>query len=69
LPYRKVARRLRDFGFRPASQTGSHVHFVHPDGRHAVVPHHAREDIGRGLLFTIIKDARIDPDDFLAAFR
>lgn len=42
LPYRKVARRLRDFGFEPVSQEGSHVRFRHPDGRQAIVPRHVR---------------------------
>lgn len=42
LPYRKVARRLRDFGFEPLSQEGSHVRFRHPDGRQAIVPRHVR---------------------------
>ncbi len=69
LPYRKVARRLADFGFRRVSQQGSHVKFRHADGRQAIVPHHARAEIGRGLLATIVKDAGIDPDDFFAAFR
>lgn len=69
LPYRKVARRLADFGFRPVSQSGSHVKFRHPDGRQAIVPHHARRELGVGLLRTIVKDSGIDPDEFFAAFR
>jgi predicted RNA binding protein YcfA (HicA-like mRNA interferase family) len=69
LPYRKVVRRLADFGFHPVSQQGSHVKLRHPDGRQAIVPHHARKDLGRGLLRTIVRDAGIDPDEFFAAFR
>lgn len=69
LPFRKVARRLADFGFVPASQSGSHVKFRHADGRQAIVPHHARRELGRGLLRTIVKDAGIDVDEFFAVFR
>lgn len=66
LPYRKVARRLQEFGFVPVSQAGSHVKFRHPDGRRTVVPHHSREDIGRGILASVVKEAGIDLDEFLA---
>jgi len=41
------------------------VFLQHPDGRSTVVPVHAREEIGRGLLRKIIKDAEVDVDEFL----
>ena len=69
LPYRKVARRLAEFGFVPIGQSGSHVRFAHPDGRSTVVPFHARDDLDRWLLMKIVKAARLDPEDFFAAFR
>jgi len=37
----------------------------HPDGRTTVVPVHPGEDIGRGLLRKIIRDARVDIEEFL----
>jgi len=37
----------------------------HPDGRTTVVPIHTGEDIGRGLLRKIIRDARLDVEEFL----
>ncbi|MEK6975743.1 MAG: type II toxin-antitoxin system HicA family toxin [Candidatus Thermoplasmatota archaeon] len=43
LPYRKVKRALLRLGFRIDRQVGSHVIFVHSDGRLLSVPHHARE--------------------------
>ncbi|MHB8605027.1 MAG: type II toxin-antitoxin system HicA family toxin [Thermoplasmatota archaeon] len=67
LPFRKIASALERLGFRPVRQRGSHVIFMHADGRVAVVPRHDREDIGRGFLRGILKDARIDLDEFLAA--
>lgn len=33
------------------------------------MPFHAWKDIHRGLLLKIVKDTRIDPDEFFAAFR
>lgn len=66
MPYRKVARRLAEFGFVPVGQVGSHVKFRHADGRRTVVPNHARETIGRGLLLDIVKEARIDPHEFFS---
>jgi predicted RNA binding protein YcfA (HicA-like mRNA interferase family) len=69
LPYRKMARRLKDFGFRPERQRGSHVTFLHPDGRMVNVPHHAREELSKGFVLALIHQAGIDPDEFLAAFR
>jgi predicted RNA binding protein YcfA (HicA-like mRNA interferase family) len=37
----------------------------HPDGRTTVVPIHPGEDIGRGLLRKVIRDAQVDEDEFL----
>lgn len=69
LPFRKVVRRLADFGFVPIGQRGSHVQFQHADGRHITVPHHAIRDLQRGLLMRICRQGRIDPNEFFKAFR
>ena len=61
LPYRKVAKRLSDFGFQPVRSRGSHVFFEHDDGRNTVVPNHPGEDIGRGMLRKILRDIDITP--------
>ena len=37
----------------------------HSDGRTTVVPVHPGEEIGRGLLRKIIKDAKLTKDEFL----
>jgi predicted RNA binding protein YcfA (HicA-like mRNA interferase family) len=37
----------------------------HPDGRITVVPVHAAEKIGPGLLLKIIKDAKLTKEEFL----
>ncbi len=38
---------------------GSHHILRHPDGRRTVVPVHAGEDIGPGLMGKILRDTRI----------
>jgi predicted RNA binding protein YcfA (HicA-like mRNA interferase family) len=65
LPFRKVQRSLRRLGFQPVRQRGSHVIFAHADGRVTVVPNHPGEDIGPGLLRKILRDAAVEPEDFL----
>ena len=44
---------------------GSHVVLKHPDGRITVVPVHAKEDIGVGLLLKIMKDAKLERAEFI----
>lgn len=66
LPYRKVSRALEALGFVLIRQSGSHAFFRHPDGRTSVVPNHPREEMGRGLVRRIIRDARVEADEFLS---
>jgi predicted RNA binding protein YcfA (HicA-like mRNA interferase family) len=43
---------------------GSHHFLRHDDGRVTVVPVHAGEIIGPGLLQKILRDCRINAEDF-----
>jgi predicted RNA binding protein YcfA (HicA-like mRNA interferase family) len=65
LPARKVLKILSVLGFRIVRRRGSHVVLKHPDGRITVVPVHAAEKIGPGLLLKIIKDAKMTKEEFL----
>ena len=65
LPARKVIKVLSVLGFRVVRRRGSHVVLKHPDGRITVVPVHAGEKIGIGLLLKIIKDAKLSREEFL----
>ncbi len=61
----KLLRLLRALGFEQIRQKGSHCFFRHPgDGRTTVVPLHASEDIGKGLLKKILADIRLDASEF-----
>lgn len=61
----KVIKVLVKLGFIVVRQRGSHVILKHPDGRVTVVPVHRGEELGRGILREIIKDAGIDKNEFL----
>ena len=61
----EVVRVLRKLGFLKLRQKGAHICFKHNDGRFTLVPNHAGEDIGRGLLRQILKEAEISPKEFL----
>jgi predicted RNA binding protein YcfA (HicA-like mRNA interferase family) len=65
VPARKVIKLLNKIGFQSIRQRGSHVILKHPDGRVTVVPIHPGEDVGRGLLFKIVKDTRMTKEQFL----
>ena len=60
----KVIKVLEQSGFQRIRQKGSHVILKHSDGRLTVVPMH-KEEIGRGLLRRIIREAKLDRDEFL----
>ena len=54
---------LKRGGFQTVRVRGSH-HFVrHADGRTTVVPVHAGETIGTGLLGRILRDCKLTRDD------
>jgi predicted RNA binding protein YcfA (HicA-like mRNA interferase family) len=59
-----VIRVLEMAGFQIVRQKGSHVCMKHPDGRVVTVPVHPGQDISRGLLRKILRDAELTPEAF-----
>jgi len=55
---------LRKVGFEVVRVKGSHHVLVRPDGRTTVIPVHAGEDLGPGLLRQILCDAELTVDEF-----
>ena len=53
-------------GFRVSRVKGSHHFLRHADGRVTVVPVHAGETIGPGLLAKILRDVKLDRDQLQA---
>jgi predicted RNA binding protein YcfA (HicA-like mRNA interferase family) len=60
---RELIRSLERAGFEVVRIRGSHHFLRHPDGRSTVVPVHAGEVIGPGLLSTILRDCELSRDD------
>ena len=61
---KNVCKALQELGFVFVRQRGSHLRFVHQDGRKTTVPSHSGEYIGPKLLNKIAKDIEIDKDEF-----
>jgi predicted RNA binding protein YcfA (HicA-like mRNA interferase family) len=64
---REVVSALRKAGFEVVRIKGSHHFLRHPDGRGTVVPVHAGETIGPGLLAAILRDCELQRDEFIAS--
>jgi predicted RNA binding protein YcfA (HicA-like mRNA interferase family) len=61
---REVIAALKRAGFGVLRVKGSHHFLQHPDGRRTVVPVHAGETIGPGLMGKILSDIDLDADAF-----
>jgi predicted RNA binding protein YcfA (HicA-like mRNA interferase family) len=65
LSARQLIRVLEKVGFRIVRQRGSHIRMKHVDGRVVTVASHAGQDIGRGLLRKILRDAELSPQELM----
>ena len=59
-----MIRVLKNQGFNVARIKGSHHILIHPDGRRTVIPVHAEETIGSGLVLWILRDCQITKPEF-----
>jgi predicted RNA binding protein YcfA (HicA-like mRNA interferase family) len=50
-------------------QKGSHAFYRHGDGRATVIPMHRGEDLGRGLIRTILRGLEISPEEYVRLLR
>ncbi len=60
-----VISALKRAGFEIMRQRGSHVRLRHSDGRVVTVPVHSGQDIGKGLLRKILRDAELSREEFI----
>ncbi|MGO9612462.1 MAG: type II toxin-antitoxin system HicA family toxin [Dissulfurispiraceae bacterium] len=60
---KQVIAALKKAGFDVERKKGSHVLLRHPNGRTTVVPIHAGETIGPGLLTKILRDTELTKSD------
>jgi len=61
----EVLSALRRAGFERGRQKGSHLRLRHADGRVVTVPEHGVQDLGRGLLRKILRDAELTVEEFM----
>ena len=60
---REVIKILKDHDFEVVRVKSSHHFLRHADGRCTVVPVHAGEILGPGLLLQILRDTDLTKDD------
>lgn len=60
---REAARAFERVGFTFDHQTGSHMIYYHPDGRHLSIPDH--RELDRGTLRSLIRAAGLTVEEFL----
>ncbi|BBO81320.1 type II toxin-antitoxin system HicA family toxin [Desulfosarcina ovata] len=66
ISFKQLIKRVEKLGFQRVRQRGSHIRFVHPDGRKTTIPDHGNKDVPKGLLTKIIRyDLEIEPNNFL----
>lgn len=65
ISFRDLIKKVRRLGFEPMRQKGSHIRFVHPDGRKTTIPDHGNKDVPLGLLAKIVRqDLEMSLDEF-----
>lgn len=62
---RQIIAAVEKAGFEVVRQKGSHVRLRHADGRVTTVPVHKGQEIGRGLLRKILRDADLTREEFV----
>ena len=61
---KKMCKILEKLGFQKVHQVGSHIRYIHPDGRRTVVPVHGNERLGEGLLNEILKQIKLPRKEY-----
>jgi predicted RNA binding protein YcfA (HicA-like mRNA interferase family) len=53
--FRVLIRKIKQLGFEAVRQKGSHIRFIHPDGRKTTIPDHGNRDVPQGLFIRIVR--------------
>ena len=61
-----VIQILKKYGFEAIRQKASHIFFRHPDGVRTVIPFHKGEELGKGLIKSILNDIELSWEEFIA---
>ena len=66
ITFTQLCKIVERMGFHKTRQKGSHIRYVHGDGRKVTIPDHGSQDVPKGLLIKIIKqDLNISVEDFI----
>ena len=60
---KEIIAAISKAGFEVIRVRGSHHILVHSDGRRTVVPVHAGETLGTGLMTQILRDCQLDREE------
>jgi predicted RNA binding protein YcfA (HicA-like mRNA interferase family) len=63
---KEIVAALEQAGFSVIRTRGNHHFLRHPDGRTTVVPVHAGDTIGPGLMSKILRDCGLTREEFAA---
>ncbi len=67
---KKLIRALLKDGYVAQRQKGSHIFIENTDGKYGtVIPLHGNEDLGPGLLKSILNDLNLNVDDLTKMLR
>lgn len=61
---REMCKIVEKLGFVNVHQVGSHVRYIHSDGRKTTVPVHGNEELGKGLILEILKQIKISREEY-----
>lgn len=61
---RELCKIVEKLGFMKVHQVGSHVRYVHSDGRKTTIPVHGNEELGKGLMLEILKQIKISREEY-----
>ena len=64
IPSQKMIKILKKLGFKLIRQKGSHMFFQHSDGKVTVIPDHKGEDLGKGIIKSILNDIEISLEEY-----
>jgi predicted RNA binding protein YcfA (HicA-like mRNA interferase family) len=62
---KQVINALEKIDFQIVRQRGSHLQMKHEDGRFVTIPFYGNQNIGKGLLLKILRDAELTKNDFI----
>ncbi len=61
---KEMCKLVEKLGFKMVHQVGSHVRYIHFDGRKTVVPVHGNEDLNISLIHEILKQIKLSRDEY-----